>query len=153
MIYDKIENIDRYAGLAHGVGAGLRFVAEAAETIAPGRHELGDGNYANVDMYTTKENNPVGYEAHRRYIDIQYLVQGSERVRVRPLETLCCTTPYDEGRDVAFFADEGGTATEVVLGAGYFVVLFPNDAHEPQLCVEEPAEVKKIVVKVALDNE
>lgn len=147
MIYDKIENINRYMGLSPQLDAGLRFLQELREDIAPGRHELG-GNYANVDEYVTKQVNEAGFEAHRKYIDIQYLIHGEERVLVRHLDELDCTVPYDEGRDVAFYRHSDERAVEVTLGRGAFVVFFPDDAHEPQLAIGEPKAVKKVVVKV-----
>lgn len=151
MIYDKIENIARYAGLSAGLAEGLRFVQSAAADMPAGRYPLSGESYANVDEYTTKRVNPMGFEAHRKYIDIQFLLAGEERVLVRPLEECCCTIPYDAVRDAAFFRHDESGAAELRLGGGYFVVLFPNDAHEPQLCVGEPRAVRKVVVKVVVE--
>lgn len=146
MIYDKIENIGLYQGLAPSIVAGLRFLQQANADLAPGRHTLEDGNYANVDEYTTREVNSVGYEAHRQYVDIQFLFSGRERVLVCNVDELECTMPYDADRDVAFFL-HGEASAELALGEGYFVILFPTDAHEPTLCYNGPEPVKKIVVK------
>lgn len=151
MIYDKIENIGRYAGLSAGVVEGLRFLQSAAADLPAGHYLLSGENYANVDEYDTKRVNPVGFEAHQKYIDIQFLLSGEERVLVRPLEECCCTMPYDAVRDAAFFRHDEAGAAELRLGNGYFAVLFPNDAHEPQLCVGEPQAVRKVVVKVAVE--
>ncbi len=148
MIYDSIDNLERYAGMMPGIVEGLRFIRSATPDLQLGHHELPHDCYANVDQYSTKVQNPKGFEAHRKYIDIQFLLSGEERVLVRPLDELsCCISPYDIERDVAFFAHEE-PATEVVLGKGRFVILFPDDAHEPQLCLDDPRDVKKIVVKV-----
>lgn len=149
MIYDTLDHIDRYSLLLPGISEGLRFLRQAPADIAPGLHCLSGDNYANVDLYTTREVNPLGYEAHRRYIDIQYLLSGEEEILVRPVEQLDCTTPYDAGRDVAFYRHDLPAAT-VRLGNGAFAILFPHDAHEPQHAVAHPAPVKKIVVKIAL---
>lgn len=149
MIYDKIENISRYMALSDGLAEGLRFLQLAAAGKPAGHYLLSGENYANIDEYDTKRTNSAGFEAHRKYIDIQYLLSGEERVLVRPLEGACCVVPYDAARDAAFFChDEAGSA-ELRLGNGHFVILFPNDAHEPQLCIEEPQHVRKVVVKVA----
>lgn len=150
MIYDKIENIARYMGLSAGLVEGLRFLQSAAADKPVGHYLLTGENFANVDEYDTKRVNSVGFEAHRKYIDIQFLLRGEERVLVRPLETACCTMPYDEGRDAAFYRHDEAGATELRLGNGYFVILFPDDAHEPQLCIDGPQPVRKIVVKVAV---
>lgn len=149
MIYDKIDNISRYMDLSDGLAEGLRFLQSAVADQPAGRYQLSGENYANIDEYDTRRANPAGFEAHRKYIDIQYLLDGEERVLVRPLEGACCTTPYDDARDAAFFRHDEAGAAELRLGDGYFVILFPNDAHEPQLCIGEPQRVRKVVVKVA----
>lgn len=151
MIYDKLENIARYENMLPGIAEGLRFLQKLTADTPTGRRELSGRNFANVDVYTTKLVNPVGYEAHRQYIDIQYLAQGREEVWVRRIEELECTQPYDAERDVAFYLNDKADATKVTLEDDYFVILFPNDAHEPQHCLAEPREVKKVVVKVAID--
>lgn len=150
MIYDNIKNIDRYEHLIPGIAEALLFLSKATPTLPEGRKELSGENYVNVDVYTTKQVNPVGYEAHRKYVDIQYLVEGKEDVLVRNLEELECTMPYDEQRDVAFYRATEGEPTRVRLDKGYFVILFPEDAHEPQHCVGEPMLVKKLVAKIRL---
>ena len=149
MIYAHISQCPFYANLFPNLAEGLNFLQQAADTIAPGRHQLSGDNYANVDLYSTLQVNPAGYEAHRKYIDIQFLLQGEEEVLVRHTDELNCSSPYDPGRDVAFYHHTDPTAT-VKLGNGYFVILFPHDAHEPQHCIDQPAPVKKIVVKIAI---
>ncbi len=151
MIYDKIENIGQYFGISSQLDEGLRFLQGLDATISEGRHDLSEGDYANVEVYTTKRVNEKGFEAHRRYIDIQYLIEGEERVLVHHLDELECSIPYDETRDVAFFIHDAEGAVDVTLGRGFFVVFFPEDAHEPQRCIGGPQQVKKVVVKVALD--
>lgn len=151
MIYDNIKNIARYEHLLPGIAEGLRFLAEAQTDLATGRINLNGENFANVDVYSTKHINAVGYEAHRKYIDIQFLLLGEETIFVRNLEDLECTMEYDAERDVAFYRHDDKPATSVTLGNGYFVILFPEDAHEPQHCTNNPMEVKKVVVKVAID--
>jgi len=151
MIYDTLNHLSLYEHLLPGLSEGLSFLQQASADIAPGRHQLSGDNYANVDLYTTREINPVGYEAHRKYIDIQYLLTGEEEMLVRNIEELSCTSPYDADRDVAFFQHAEPTA-RVKLGQGTFVILFPQDAHEPQHCIDRPIPVKKIVVKIAINN-
>ena len=57
------------------------------------------------------------------------------------------TIPYNEEKDAARYADEPGL--DAVIGNGYFVVVWPDDAHEPLLAVDgKPELVKKVVLKV-----
>ena len=114
-----------------------------------GRYELEDGMYYMVQEYETKD--PAGrpYEAHRAYVDIQFIVSGEERIGVAPLSSLTeITEEYDAAKDVLF-----GTAPEgklMPMTAGSAFVLLPEDAHLPQADPSEGVKgtVKKIVFKV-----
>lgn len=151
MIYDHIKNIERYLKMHPGLAEGLRFLQSAVADLAVGRHELGGGNYANVESYQTAKTNPAGYESHKKFIDIQYLLAGEENVLVSDVKDLQCSSPYDAGRDAAFYHHDPKAIGEFTIGNGYFLVLFPEDAHEPKLCAHEPEEVKKVVVKIEID--
>lgn len=153
MIFDHIDHAECYARLSPALREAFRFLGEAYAAARqgrfadPGRYELAHGVFVNADRYTTLQANPNGMEAHRRYIDVQLLLRGSERVRVEEAGRLTLRRPYDPQRDAAFFAPSE-EATEVRLGNGAFVLLLPHDAHEPQLCDGVPAEVLKLVAKV-----
>lgn len=151
MIYDHISNIERYKNLNKTIYEALRFLANADASLAAGKHILSDDSFVNVMDYASLKVNPVGYETHIKYIDIQYAITGEEFVAVRQLPTLNVTTPYSEERDVAFCADDHKPYTNVKIGNGYFLILNSNDAHMPQLCVSEPIPVKKAIVKVNVD--
>ncbi len=151
MIHAHISSGFLYANIYPGIAEGLDFLRQVSPDIAPGRYQLSGDNYANVDLYTTGEVNPLGYEAHRRYIDIQFLLFGEEEVKVCNISEIDCISQYDPGRDVAFFRHADPSA-RVRLGNGYFAIFFPHDAHEPQHCICNPAPVKKIVVKIAVGN-
>lgn len=94
--------------------------------------------------------NEYGYEAHRENIDIQYLIAGEETIHCLPLEYLKETNPYDKEKDAAFYEEANSKPQELLLGNGYFAILFPQDGHMPQLCVNEPVKVRKVVVKVKI---
>ena len=113
-----------------------------------GRYELEDGAYALVQSYETKLRENGKYEAHREYIDVQLLLSGREIIAVEPLEVMHthpCLCPY--APDIELFAanDDG---TDYVLSTGDFIILYPEDAHMPGLTVDEPASVRKVVVKI-----
>ena len=93
--------------------------------------------------------NEKGYEAHRKFIDIQYLLNGTEKNCCLPIEKLKETKPFKEEIDAAFYTANIPTQ-ELTLGDGYFAIYFPQDGHMP--CLNECGEetVKKIVVKVQL---
>ena len=129
MIYDHIKNIGLYKGLSPALDLALDYIATVTPEVEAGTYPLEKGVKAVVSEYTTSEINPLGYEAHRRYIDIQFCVAGTEMVRCNPL-------PKVPGIDL-------------VIGGGYFLILFPEDAHEPGMAAGGIcAPVKKVIMKV-----
>lgn len=149
MIYDSIANISTYKGLSPDLYEGLKYLQQVSSDIAVGTYQINPRVKAIVSEYETKVKNEVGYEAHRKNIDIQYLLKGEERVACLPLDKLKETVPYSEERDAAFFT-ASIQPIEMKLGDGYFAIFFPQDGHMPQLCVGEPMMVKKVVVKVEI---
>ncbi len=84
-------------------------------------------------------------EAHRKYIDIHYLLEGSENIEITNVETLTITKDYDEQTDALLGTAKG---KPYLLEKGQFMVVFPEEAHLPGIKVNDCAEVKKAVVKV-----
>lgn len=110
----------------------------------------GDIVYAPVSSYMTKNEEDARYEAHRKYIDIQFVISGREQIGVAPLsgkkEVL---EPYNEENDIEFFTVADGENR--LATPERFFIFFPEDAHRPGLKVNENSEVKKIVVKVKVE--
>jgi len=149
MIYDRITNINIYKGLSPDLYEGLKYLQQVSSDIAVGTYQISPRVKAIVSEYETKVKNEVGYEAHRKNIDIQYLLKGEERVACLPVEKLKETKPYSEEKDAAFFT-ASIQPIEMTLGDGFFAIFFPQDGHMPQLSVDEPMMVKKVVVKVEI---
>ncbi len=150
MVYDKINNLDQYRGLSDDIYEGLKFLRQVNAEIVTGTYQLSSKVKVIVSEYATKTVNEFGYEAHRDYIDIQYLISGMEVINSLPLEYLKETQPYNKEIDAAFYEGSGANPQELLLGNGYFAILFPQDGHMPQLCVSKPENVKKVVIKVKL---
>ncbi len=148
MIYDKIDNLETYAGISEDIRLGLEWLRDINPEIEKGVYELSPKVKAIVSEYTTKEVNENGYEAHRDYIDIQYLVKGSEKICCLPLEYLKETKAYNKDIDAAFYEEVYVQTQEIAIGNGYFAIFFPQDGHMPCLCFEKFVEVKKVVIKV-----
>lgn len=148
MIYDTLEHVHRYDGIHPGVMQGLRFLAETDfSQLEDGRITLdGENLFVNVMTCQTKSVNDRP-EAHRKYIDIQYLISGEELIGVGPLEEMQEIEGKPE-KDVWFYK---GQVSNVSIGRGRFAVLFPEDAHAPSIAVQAPATVRKCVVKVLAD--
>ena len=100
----------------------------------------GEEIYANVQSYTTMTPEDCPFEAHRKYFDIQYVAEGEEVFGYEPLDNLTPAMEYDEE------PDQSGS---IVLKAGDFAIVPPEDGHAPRRMTKNGAcQVKKIVVKV-----
>lgn len=145
MIFDKISNIDNY-NLPKSVKI---FVKTLNDNIENGKYKIDDDNYANVDIYTTKEHDECFLEAHKKYIDIQILLSGKEQLDYTDISGLKLKDDYDEKRDVMFFYVPDSPINTVQLKKGYFVILGTSEAHRPQMNYDNNScEVKKVVVKI-----
>ncbi len=150
MVYDKIDNLEIYAGISEDIRLGLEWLRDANPDIEKGVYELSPRVKAIVSEYTTKEVNENGYEAHREYIDIQYLLKGNEKICCLPLEYLKETKSYKSEIDAAFYENKNWKPQELLVGNGYFAVFYPQDGHMPCIKVDKNYNVKKVVVKVKI---
>lgn len=148
MIIDTLTNMEFYKGLNERLYKGLEFLKDTDVASLPiGRHEIdGDEVFALVQEYETRLADDCRWEAHYTYTDIQYVVEGSEKMGWKMLDGIVKTENRPED-DVYFFDAEGD---HFVVHAGQFAVFAPNDAHCPGMAAEGPVPVKKVVVKVAL---
>jgi YhcH/YjgK/YiaL family protein len=150
MIKDRIENAMAYAGLGPGITRALNYLRQTDFTgLAPGRYEIDDQRVlAIVQEYEPKPLSDAKWESHHRYIDVQYVVRGSERMgHLSLLAGPKILTPYDPHKDVVFYEPQGDL---LVFSAGDFAIFTPQDVHAPGLTLEdsEPGRVLKVVVKV-----
>lgn len=145
MIFDKIENIRHYDIVSDKI---IEFLFNLNENTPNGRYEIDEKTYANIEEYNTKSHENCNFEAHKRYIDIQILLKGEERLDFRHTEGLTIKEAYNDEKDIMFFEDKETIGT-VKLTDGYFAMLFPHDAHRPQMNSSEVSKcVKKVVIKI-----
>lgn len=148
MVFDTVENASRYKTLGPRIARALSFIETVqASEFNPHKAEIeGDDVFANFQDTSTEPAEGRDYEAHRTYIDVQFIVAGEEVIRVTKLSLLSETVPYDADRDIAFFGPAPGN--DIHLRPGDFLILFPEDAHLPKIAAGAPGTVQKIVVKV-----
>ena len=146
MIFDTLKNVDNYKGLGRVYDA-LKFLSETDfSKIELGRYELdGDNIFYMVQSYDTDPDKTIS-EAHKKYIDIQYMVEGEEIIGVADISEDKELTEAKEENDVWFY----DCKTEpLVLSAGKYMVLYPNDLHCPGVATNGTAMTcRKVVVKV-----
>jgi biofilm protein TabA len=149
MILDVAANEGRLKHLHPGFGPALQYLRRTNLSQLPeGRQEI-DGSRLFALVIRTQGKGQTGakLEAHRRYIDIQCSITGSDVIGWKPVAT--ChdpEQPYDEQKDLQFFRDEADSW--VTIPQGGFGIYFPEDAHAP---MGADGPIHKIVVKVAVD--
>ncbi|OHB54322.1 MAG: hypothetical protein A2Y07_02655 [Planctomycetes bacterium GWF2_50_10] len=151
MIYDRIENSGLYETCSGRLKKGLEFIKNFDPATPDGRVEIaGNDVYALVMSYETRDPNTALFEAHKKYIDIQYIVSGAERCDVVMLsDMLVVDKPYDEEKDCALYKAPAHFAG-CVMSAGCFAVFYPQDAHRPNCHLTSINNIRKIVVKVKI---
>lgn len=146
MIFDTLDHIETYKGIHPGVFKGLTILLDTDFSVLEDTRYYVDGEdlFFFLTTYETQSVNDTP-EAHVKYIDIQCLLYGKEHMNVGALEEMTDEVmPRPEG-DIRFY--HGPTDT-VTLRPGKFAVLFPGDAHAPNIAVDKPEKVRKVVVKV-----
>lgn len=146
MLYgDSKQNLDIDQGV---VNKAIRFLVEAASALADGRHELGDGMFAELKKYRPAPTAERRFESHVRHADVQCVLAGEEIVQVTPLADLAVVEDRLAANDVRFHEEPtGGVIREYRLGPGSFLLLLPEDAHKPE-CFCGISEGRKAIVKI-----
>jgi biofilm protein TabA len=149
MIIDRIGNAHLYDALHPQFKRAFEYVNQMdINTIPAGRYEIdGEAMYALIQEYDSKLKEEGKWEAHRRYIDLQYVVNGMEGIGYANIHHLN-QGEYDTAKDFLPLHGEGDLIT---VRSGSFVLLFPEDAHMPGMSIGVSAPVKKIVLKISLE--
>ncbi len=116
--------------------------------LAPGKYTIGDSIFAIVQEYDTMDVAGEQMESHKKYIDVQYMINGAELVGHAMCDNLTVSKEYDATEDYMLYADKPSFFTQ--MAAGTFMIFFPTDPHMPCIKSGESARVKKVVVKVAV---
>jgi YhcH/YjgK/YiaL family protein len=150
MIVCDLEQLENQVALSPGLQKAMAFLRQASPWDGTDRQVEIDEDivYALFQSYETIEGGDLVFEAHRRYLDVQYVATGCEVIGWASFQRLSVTTPYDEVKDVCFGAVPPELVSLVRLSAGQLAILYPGDAHAPKLATGRPEPVRKIVIKV-----
>ncbi len=145
MIFDTLDNIKNYEGIGN-VYTALKFLSETDfSKMELGRYELsGDDIFYMVQRYVTDPDKTIS-EAHKKYIDIQFMVDGEEIIGIAPISCEKTETEAKPENDVWFYECKTEPLT---LIKNSFMVLYPNDLHCPGVAVDGARTCHKVVVKV-----
>ena len=142
MIVCPLKDIGRYAPVIPGFDEALQTLS-ALTDWTPRTVPLSGGNKILVQQNTTK---PIGTgEAHREYLDIQYIHKGKEVVGWADLAACTPTEDFNTEKDVGFYT---GDFEYLTVNEGMCYVVFPEDVHMPGRHLDVPSDVVKAVVKL-----
>lgn len=151
MIFDNIKNANTYYGLSKKIKIAFDFLLNNdLNNFEIGIHKIeNDEIFMNIQEYDTKPISEGKWEAHRKYIDIQYMISGEEKFGFCDVTKLSSIISYNEEKDVEFF--EGDKGEYISAEEGEFLIFYPQDAHKPCLISKDSQRVKKAIIKILID--
>ena len=149
MILDQLSQADQYSAVHPGFAAAFEYLRTADYKDLPeGRHEIdGDRMYLIINRTQGKGREGATFEVHRRHIDIQLAIVGTDEMAWRALRD--CSqpqAPFHEEHDYGLFNDPA--ETWLVVPPGSVAIFFPQDVHAP---LGGTGDLVKAVIKVAVD--
>ena len=153
MIVGSLQEVAQQANQSPQMQKALNFLCDIQDKDLPdGNVEIDGTNvYAIVQSYNSNPDlDALKFEAHRKYIDIQYVISGKELMGWAHIKKMMTTIPYNETKDALYGVVPPDNVTFVHYDAGQAVVLYATDAHSPGLADGDSVAVKKVVVKIAV---
>ena len=148
---DNIKNANFYYNISKNIELGLKYIENTDfSNLECGRYEIqGSDVYALVQDYESKPIEEGKFEAHRKYIDIQYVIKGEEQMGVADVADFNEVSSYSEEKDIIFLSPKCDCKSEFIkVKSGEFAIFEPQDAHMPSISIYTPEYIKKVVVKV-----
>jgi biofilm protein TabA len=148
MILDTLKNLEHYATLHPLFPRVIAFLRSTdLSTLTPGIHPIIDKQlFVIVEEAQGRSRDEAKLECHRRYIDIQLVLEGTDEMGWKPLAG--CQQPvsdYNEERDIRFFNDIADSWISTPANA--FCIFFPQDAHAPLVGT---GKIRKLIFKIAV---
>lgn len=116
-------------------------------SLTAGVHQIIDKQlFAIVEEAKGRTRAEAKLECHRKYIDIQWVLEGVDEMGWKPLAD--CQQPigeYDDDRDIHFFDD--CPASWITTPPNHFCIFFPEDTHAPLV---SSGAIRKVIFKIAL---
>ena len=144
MIVCPWKDIGRYSAVIPGLEEAVKAAADLTD-LTPRTVPLSGANKILVQEGSTKPAEGQLLEAHREFLDIQYILEGGETVGWAPIDKLTLSGEFNTAKDKGMYA---GDCDFMDIRAGYCYVVFPEDAHMPGCHLTQPQQYKKLVIKL-----
>ena len=150
MITDHISNYDLYKGINEKVDQAIAYIKNTNfENLVKNTYKVdGEELFFNLLEYETKDAEDRFWESHKKYIDLHYILEGTEFIGYEQFERMNIKEEYNTADD--YYLLEGSLHSKVRLQKGDFMICFPNDVHMTAIKVDESEKVRKIVFKVKI---
>lgn len=148
MIADSLKNARDYFSLGGNFQKAFEYLMQNnLEDKAEGKYEIdGDNIFVIVQSYDAKPESEGKLEAHRKYADIQFIIEGEEKIGYANIEKTSPVVDYDDEKDIIFL---DGDFDFILVQKNDFMVFFPQDAHMPSIVSNGGRKyVKKAVIKI-----
>lgn len=148
MFADRIENLKLYIPYNEKIKVVCDYLAKTdIHALEVGKYDVGEGVRVVVNAFTPKTRDAARWETHKKYIDLQYLIEGDESMGYLPVEEVEAAE-YDAEKDVSHPVPKAGASvSEIALTTGCFAFLEPRDAHRPSVRLHTDAS-KKLIFKI-----
>ena len=148
MILSTLSPFSRYAALHPLFPRAFEYIRDTdLRSLAQGRYPIvGDELFVIVEFVPGRTREEAKLECHRRYIDIQLVLEGVDEMGWKALAD--CREPvadYSAERDIQFFKD--APATWIATPPDHFCIFFPEDAHAPLVAT---GNIRKVIFKIAV---
>lgn len=150
MIYDEIKNAGRYRGMSKNMDIAIDFLEKADLSSLPlGKVEIcGDKVFANVMETEAKDEEELSFEIHKKYMDIQVDIQGTELILIG-LGGFQEKEPFSGKKDFGSCMAE--KSARMIMEPGRFIICMPQEPHLPSAAAKDDSKLKKCVIKVAVE--
>ena len=151
MIYDEIRNISRYRGISSNLDVAIDFLEKTDLNNLPlGKTEiLGDKVFANVMEAQAKDEKELSFEIHKKYMDIQIDLAGTERIDTGRRVSFD-NFDFDIEKDIGFI--DTPFLASCTLGPGNFTICMAGEPHKPGITVTDDTKLVKCVLKVQVEE-
>ncbi|MEH7072983.1 YhcH/YjgK/YiaL family protein [Neobacillus drentensis] len=149
MIVGRLNDLIKNQLLTEKLQSTLHLLQEADfSQYSTGRYELNEELFFFLNEYETKAVDECFWEAHQKYLDFHFIIEGKEKIAVDHIEHQRVKEAYNEEKDAIFF--EGDVHSDITMNPGDVMICFPEDSHMTGIIAEESQKVRKVVLKVKM---
>lgn len=130
LITDNIKNASRYFSINKNFKAAFEFLSKLDKDVKPGKYEINDELFVNVQQYEGKTREEASFESHAVYCDIQYMISGKEYIDSADISLLEIVENKLDTDDFALYNETSEYSTSCINDMD-FTVLFPGEGHRP----------------------